>query len=83
MFFFLFVAITYITKWAILAQMLSFYLESYRRKDIMLEQIKQDDDKEDFSKGQIMDWMKYSWGCYKKAEVPKKMKKGKSSKKKK
>ena len=42
MFFLLFLTLIYITRMAILAQMISFYLESYRRKEIMIKCVKAD-----------------------------------------
>ena len=63
----LFLSLIYVTRMAILAQMTSFYLESYRRRSLMIENVLENDefkkDKRYVETGNISEWARWSWGC--------------------
>jgi hypothetical protein len=54
---------------SILAQMTSFYLEAYRRRALIIENIKANDlykrDRDIVENENIMSWIRFSWCCNK------------------
>ena len=69
MFSILFLSLIYITRMSILAQMTSFYLEAYRRRALIIENIKANDlykrDRDIVENENIMSWIRFSWCCNK------------------